>query len=547
VIKPYLKRFIKLTWLAVVSLLLTACNPDDVSIQNTEGYEAETEPTTQAVEENSTPQKGGTLKLAMHKPDTLNPLLNKDVTVDEVLKLVFAPLFTADEEMDVVPVLAESYSVAADGLSTTIKLKSGVTWQDGTSVTASDLIYTLDVLKEADADVIYKNALNGVKDYVKIDNLTVKLNYETPVGGCMYNLCFPIVPKNYYQSADNSTVDDDGFLITDVDRKAFKPVGNGYYAFESYEYVQKLVLKSASGFLGTPYIDEIDVTILDDDDTFLSAYQAGLLDVLNTDLTQWGSLGSDDKTTAAPYSTTAFEFIGMNNKRTPFSNLSYRQAFAYAVPIDNIIESIYLGNITKSLTPYTPVSLLTSSVGMESYDYSVQNAKTMLSTGGFSGDELKVEILVNSENNSRVESANLLAKSLNMSGFTASVTAVGFDEYKKRITDDDFDVFIGSINVREDMDLTEFLGSGAVYGGKNYSNFSDERMDRLLDDVANASDTDKYKLALSEASKYCSNQLPVIGIGFKDDMLLTKDRVKGIKKPLDGYIFGNINEWYIKE
>jgi peptide/nickel transport system substrate-binding protein len=533
---------LQLNIIVLLCVAFSACSSNDISIQNTEGYEV-TEETTAAVDSAQTPQKGGVLKIAMHKPQTLNPLLNTDVTVDEVLRLVFEPLFTIDEEMDVVPVLAESYTPSDDGTSVTVSLKSGVKWQDGSSVDANDIIYSLDVLKKAPDDVIYKNAVEGVKDYSKLDLLSVKINYDKPLGGYQYNLCFPVVPENYYKGADTETTDADGYLITDVDNVNFKPVGNGFYAFESYEIMRTLKLKASSNcFEGAPYIDEIDALIVDDKDTEISAYQSGLVDVIAANLTQWGDIGSGSETLNVPYNTGCFEFIGFNNSKSPFSELTFRQAIAYAVSVDGIIDSIYIGNAVKSLTPYSPASMYTSSVGMDSYDYNPENTRTMLSSGDFSAESLKIKVLVNSENSNREECGKQIVNNLNRAGFTASLESVSFDEYTQKIENDDFDIFVGSINVKNNMDLTDFLSSN---GSNNYCNFSDSRMDRLLSDVATASNSDKYRQAVSEASKYCSNQLPLIGIGFKSDVLLTKNNICGIKKPVSGNIFANINEWYI--
>ena len=90
--------------------------------------------TEKATEDNSvqTEQKavsattGGTMTIAMHKPETLNPIKNRDNTVDKVLRLVYEPLFVVDENMQVVPNLAESYTIS--GNTVTLKLKSGVKW-----------------------------------------------------------------------------------------------------------------------------------------------------------------------------------------------------------------------------------------------------------------------------------------------------------------------------------------------------------------------------------------------------------------------------------
>ena len=70
-------------------------------------------------------------------------------------------------------------------------------------------------------------------------------------------------------------------------------------------------------------------------------------------------------------------------------------------------------------------------------------------------------------------------------------------------------------------------------------------MDKLVGDCTSAISEEGYKAALNELSKYISSQLPVIGIGFKSDILVTNDRIKGEKTLSVNNIYGSIYNWYI--
>ena len=111
----------------------------------------------QTEEKTVSPTTGGTMTIAMHKPETLNPIKNRDNTVDKVLRLIYEPLFVVNENMQVVPNLAESYTI--NGNTVTLKLKSGVKWDDGTNLTASDVTYTLSQLEDAQLILYIKAVL----------------------------------------------------------------------------------------------------------------------------------------------------------------------------------------------------------------------------------------------------------------------------------------------------------------------------------------------------------------------------------------------------
>lgn len=469
---------------------------------------------------------GGQISLAMHKPETLNPIYNRDKTVDKVLRLVYEPLFVLDNNMNITPNLAESYTV--EGNNVIVKLKANVKWDDGKNVSADDLIYTLRELEKAGLDTIYKYCVENLGSYSKIDDLTVKISYKKGLGSVGYSLCFPIIPKHYFSG---KSVDEIG------------AVGNGSYKFVDYKLVKELNLKaSESGLNGRPYINDVKVMIISNDETALSALEASLIDAMTIDINKLGSLPTDLRNSAIDYNTNQFEFIGFNVEKDMFSNLSVRQGLAHLIPREDIIKNIYLNKMTPSITPINPNNYNTSKVGESSYEYDKGLANTLVSAGNRGFNSFNFSILVNKENSSRIESARLICSAFNDVGMNTKVEAVDFQEYQERLKNGQFDMYVGGIVLKENMDIMALAGSS---GNMNFGNYKDVNMDKLIGDCNSAISNEGYKACLNELNKYFSVQLPVIGIGFKSEVLVTSGKIKGEKEPTINNIYGNIYKWYI--
>ncbi len=502
----------------ICCLMLGGCGSGEITENNNIQNNTETTAKQAAV--------GGIMTLAMHKPETLNPIYNRDNTVDRVLRLIFEPLFVLDENMQAVPNLAEGYTISGNSL--TLKLKAGVKWEDGNSVCADDVIYTLKQLEKAELDTIYKSCADNITSYSKIDDLTVKISYSKGLGSVGYSLCFPIIPKHYYSS---NSADD------------MKPIGNGSYKFTDYTLVKEMNLAaSETGLEGRPYISNINVKIMPDTKTEIQALEAGVIDAMVLDINSLGSLSTELSDTASEFPTNQFEFVGFNLQNEMFSNVSIRQGFAHLIPREDIINDIYIKKMTESVTPINPANAYTSKVGENSYEFDTNLANTLFSTGGKGFSSFTFNILVNSENSSRVESAKMMSDVFNSVGMNTGVEAVSYDEYIKRLEEGDFTMYLGGVRLKENMDVVALAGSS---GTINYGKYADVNMDKLIGDCTSAISEEGYKAALNELNKYISTQLPVIGIGFKSDILVTTGRIQGEKSPAINNIYGNINKWYI--
>ncbi len=464
------------------------------------------------------------LSLTMRSPKTLNPLLNEDVTVDKVLKLIYEPLFNISEEQSVIPNLGASYSLSDDGLVMRVTLKDGLKWQNGEAITAEDAAYSLDTIRAASDDSVYKYVLTNITDYYMENSLTLVITYSEVYSAAAYNLCFPIIPKYFY--------DDDILPV----------VGSGPYTVESCDSRQ-YNLTAAAGVNGTPQIEKVKILISPDYDTDYNAFNQGITNVLDTNTDEWYSYFADRSCTRSVYSTNIFEYFGFNCNLEMFRNQAVRQAVAYCIDRDQIISGIYMNSMESSLTPVNPTAYMSSSESVASYDYSGDDALASLWNSGLSPYNYTFKILVNEENSARVETANIIAESLNMIGMNVTVDKRPFEEYSELINSDEFDTFIGGVSLRSGFDLRPLLLSSASYSGTNYVNFSDSTMDTLLNAEISAIGENETKRALGEVERYISVQLPLIGIGFKNGVVMTDSGIKGTTIPYITNCFVGAANW----
>ena len=342
------------------------------------------------------------------------------------------------------------------------------------------------------------------------------------------NLCFPLIPRHHYRHGND-----------------FEPLGSGCYKMTEYreKHYMKLAAIPASN-KAMPYIQSINVMLSPDPEMDLEAFQTGMTDVFVTDLNTFGNMVINRDITATTYSSNQFEFIGFNFSQPVLKNNSFRQGLAYGIPLQDIVNDIYLGNATKSVTPINPASALSAPAGVEVYEYNPELAQNMLAAAGYDLSKLTLSLLVNNDNNERLKIAGIIAQALKDLGITVNIEAVDFNTYVNRLQKGDFQLYIGGTDLNKRIEPSALLGAG---GSINYGKYSDTHMNELLSACLNSPGDENYKKSVRELQSYCAQELPCIGIAFKASVLLTSKRVKGDKHPVITGTFDNIEQWYISE
>lgn len=156
--------------------------------------------------------------------------------------LVLEPLFFYSVLPDtMIPWLAEGYEYNADYTAITVRLRPGVTWNDGTAFTVDDVIYTLDILRQngrGKGDQLYASAMaRDVKDLVRIDDHTLQIELTHPDPRWLFTYLTVrfteglfIVPKHVYAATDAAGLG--GFTALNSDAPE-GPVGTGPFKITS--------------------------------------------------------------------------------------------------------------------------------------------------------------------------------------------------------------------------------------------------------------------------------------------------------------------------
>ena len=126
-----------------------------------------------------------TINLTMMQPETINPITNKNKSVGYIMNLIYDSLFTIDENYDTVPQLVEEYKIENDGMSINIKLKD-IKWHDGTTLTSSDVKFTVDLIKQ-NIDSPYNALVENISSILIINDKEFNINFNDKYAFSMYS------------------------------------------------------------------------------------------------------------------------------------------------------------------------------------------------------------------------------------------------------------------------------------------------------------------------------------------------------------------------
>jgi len=236
-------------------------------------------------------------------------------------------LFIVDAQDRIVPLLAESVNVAADGLSVTFKLKKGIKFHDGTDFNAEAVKYNLENVKTA--QVSGAAALDNVTSYEISDPYTIKANLKAFDATFLMNLA---------QSGIGVMISPAALAKPTTPENAGKDhlVGTGPFMFDSWSLNQYIRMKKNPNYWqpGKPYLDAIEIRNMPDYTTSVMAFKAGEVDMVESiDPAQYNELKGQGYAVGIPEGLAfVFSFRTANkDANSPFAKKDVREALWYAV------------------------------------------------------------------------------------------------------------------------------------------------------------------------------------------------------------------------
>jgi len=473
-----------------------------------------------------TPVSGGHLHITMPMAATLNPLLNSDPDVDAVLRLIFEPLVVLDDQKRPRPNPAITRSVvfSADGGSLAVSLHDDIFWEDGSPITAADIAFSIDVLRfSASEGAVHVHKVENIVSHAVLDTRTIQINLQEPSWSMKYMLNFPIIPVDYYS----------GTSMTNLRAaRNMHPLGNGPFRFLSYDAAGSLELisnENATG--GMPYITRITAKVLREMDGTRYAFEQGFSDILVSSPYDWGRYSAMGKTRAADVLTGQFDFIGFNANSRVFSDSQARAAAAFSFDLQTVLQRYY-AQADATIVPINPESWL-AAYDLPEHQFNPGRAAAYF--GGLEG-VAHITIIVNEDNPEGVGTATILADGLTQAHARVTLDVLPFSDFLARVESSDFDIVVGGALMSPAPDfgfLQTILG------------YTSEEMSQTLWMMHFALSESSLTQATVLAQHYVAENLPIIGIAFRREVLYTAGHVHGNIQIGAGDVFANIGNWFI--
>jgi len=498
------------------------------------------------------PVRGGVLKLYSTIPDTLNPILTNNKYVRDYSVFVFESLVTLDKNQKPVPTLAKSWEISDDGLTWTFHLEENVFWHDNMPFTAEDVEFTINAIISS-PNSSYKPNVSNITMFSAIDRKTFRIVLKNPNSFTAELMTFPILPKHYFEGEELAS-----------SPKNNSPMGTGPYKFAEYNPGQYVKLKSNENWwkseqdnssdLKIPYIQEIEIRLYDKTKSRTDAFQGGDVDVLTIDRGLWSKYNGRTDITMKKYISNEFEYIAFNLSNKILKLPEVRQAIAYAVDKTKIINSILHGEAIASDLPLIPDTWLNDTNAVF-YSPDKEKARKLLEDGGWkesngllykkingANTALKLEMLVNEDNSTRLKVAEEIKNQLKEVGIELTITKLKWDEEMKRIDRKRFDmVFIGcQITSLPDISFLYSSESGQL----NISGYKNEEVDEYLRKITLEKNDDVKKSYYSKLKELINQDVPYLGLYFYNEAVVYSKRIKGEFNPYLWNKYFDFVRWY---
>lgn len=469
--------------------------------------------------------------------DNINPLITDNKDIVNLSTIIYEPLFKITDDYKLESALASEWS-KLDEKTYLITLKDNVKWEDGSSVTGTDVKFTIETLQEGGSS--YTDNVSNIKSVEIIDGNNIRIELKEEEAFFEYNLIFPIVSSAQFEGED------------DFYESRLAPMATGMYKVteattesmelsinENWENPDGVELK----------IDKVILTFFDTMGDAFNSLKIGNIDLVCTSITNVedyiGTIGFN----TTKYKGRELDFISINCTEGVLADANVRKAINYAIDKDKINSSIFSNNNYVSSFPLDYGSFLYNQEGQS--DYNKSKAEDALEEAGweyrygywrktenYTTQYLNINIVVDSSNETRVAVAEEIEEQLEDIGINVYVQKVSNSTYKKYLENKNYDMIITGINNGYSPDLSYFFGED------NIANYENEEMTSLLEEVKNITDENTLKEKYSRIVEIFEEDRPYICLYRNVDKVVYSIRVTGTVIPNNYTAYNHFETWY---
>jgi len=500
---------------------------------------------------------GGTLAfLVQPEPPTLASYVSTSGPIGLVMPKVYEGLFDYDNDGKMVPMLAESYTMSADGKTVTFKLRKGVKWHDGKPFTSADVKFTiLEVLKK-----VHPRGPNSFREVSSIDtpdDHTAIFNLNNPAPYMMRSFSAyesPIVPKHLLEGQDVKSAP-----------LANNPVGTGPFKFVEWKKGQYIRLDKNEDYWqeGLPYLDRIVGRFIPDASTRTAAMENGEVlyaaynAIPNIDAVRLKERNDIDVTTDGYSMINPMALIEFNTKEGPFVDPEIRRAISTAINRRFMIDTIFFGYgkpATSALSSNFSATNLHAKMPNYPEKGDVAAANAILDKAGYkkdgSGVRMKAVLDIIPYGEDWRRAGEYLKQAMGDIGIQLDLRYEDVPTWLKRVYHNyDFEMNVNYFYQLPDpvLGVHRHYGTNQIRQGTHFVNssrYSNPTLDALLDSGSKEPDAAKRTATYKEIQSILANDMPVVNLFELQFLTVYNTKLKGAYGSAMG-AYGSFREAYL--
>ncbi|MBR2688641.1 MAG: ABC transporter substrate-binding protein [Aquamicrobium sp.] len=433
------------------------------------------------------------------EPPHLDPTAGAAAAIREVTYAnIFEGLTRIGPNGEVLPDLAESWTISEDGKVYTFKLHTGVKFHDGTDFDAADVKFSLNRARAENSQNAQKQLFAAIDTVDVVDPATVKVTLKQPQGSFLYNMGWGDAVIVAPESADTNKE---------------KPIGTGPFKFQNWAKGSSVTLVKSDNYWGAPVaLDKAEFRFIPDASAAVPAMLSGDVQAFPNMPTSdsLSQFQSDPRFKVVVGSTEGETILAMNNGKPPFDQLKVRQAISYALDRKAIIDGASEGlgqpigsHMSPSSKDYVDLT--------GTYPHDPAKAKELLKEAGLASGT-KVTLKLPPPPYARL-GGEIIASQLRDVGIEAEIIPVEWAQWLDQVfTKKDYDLTIVSHVEPNDI---------GIYARKDYYfNYQNPEFNKVIEELDLTADEAKRKELLGKAQKILADdavvgflfELPKVGV-----------------------------------
>ncbi len=474
-------------------------------------------------------------------PAPINPLITSSTIATNMSDLIFDPLAELDAAGELRSALAESWERSADGRTWSFRLRRGVRFHDGSTLSAEDVAATFRAVKGLPHGFL-AFGLENVERIETPDPRTVRFHFKR------FDAFFPdfihlirILPAAALQEGPMGE----------------KRVGTGPYRLDAFS-PKGIELDAFEGhFRGPPNLDRITVRILKNQRACYANFVVGGVDLVFVDDSADLQMITDIPhiRIISPGLELTF-FLILNQRKSPFDNRLIRQALNYAYDEEYFEKQLHQSE--KTVARVSPGFRIGKQEESSHFSYNPVEVKKLLTRSGFK-DVNSDHILEFNDRPFRFEVAVVKGSALTnriLSLFRSSLERFGIvldvNEYaphqlmKKLVIDKDFEAALVPIATLGSVHL-QYMFWHSERKDTNISSYKNKQVDMLFDSIRHSNDLVERDVFYAKLSDELMKDPPGIPLFVRETRLLVNDRYRGFVTDPYRFFSGLREVWVPKD